>query len=203
MKKNVLKQSDISIVLSYEQNGKILKFDVTPRYTDDEETYLSMPMPIDFVKPKNKTNLNLTLRSSIGVLKAVTKLIDCNLSLQEIIFTVQTPKNWENNDYRRSSRKEAKLPVIIKCNDTEIKTESFDVSMGGISVIVKEEMFNFSKNIPVTITIYLGNDELTVQGKFIREKEVYLEKSIMLMVYKFTNINNIAQLILKKNLIDM
>ena len=202
---NILRRgNDAKILLTYYLNGRRVRQDVTIRYSDDDESYFAMPMPVNFVKPKNKSDIEITYRSSVGVLFAATKLVDCNMSLQEIIFTVKTPKIWEDRESRRSKRKETKFPVTIKINDAEYKTESYDFATGGVSVVANMDLSDSQKQLFADVTLEFNKGEpITVQGKFVREKDVYAEENIHLYVYKFLNVSNFTNLIIKNYLLSI
>ena len=205
MAQNILrKDNEAKILLTYTLNGRRVRQEVTLRYSDDNESYFAMLMPINFIKPKNKTDIEITYRSSVGVLFAVTKLIDCNMSLNEIIFTVKTPKTWEDRESRRSKRKGTGFPVTIKINDYEFDTESYDFSTGGVSVVATCDLTDSQKSPIADITLKFNEDSpLTIQGKFLREKDVYDEENIHLYVYKFINISNYTNLIMKNYLLSI
>lgn len=201
---NILsKREDANIVLSYMEDGKRVKYDVMIRYSDKEESYFSTPFPINFTKPKPKTKIEITYRSSIGVLYAETKLIDCCLSMNEIMFTVKTPTYWEDRESRRSRRKECNIPVTVEYSGYKFESESYDIATGGISFIAPEDMPDTYKNLPATVSLKFAPDNVvTVTGKFIREKELGGDDSVKLFVYKFTHVSSLTRMTIKNYMIN-
>lgn len=205
MQQNILRDSNITkIYLIYVNNGSKKKESVSLRFIDKKECYFAAPTPVKFDKPKKKIPAELNVYTTDGVYKTKVTLIDCNMSLREIMYEVSIPNSWDYIQLRASSRKLAALPVTIKFND--------GFSINGVSFFSKETISSIYKRISGILTLELPKDTLinfpdgkmTVEAKFVREKsEIENHFGEQLYIFKFVNISYDDENILKNFLIKL
>ena len=214
MQHNILRDSNITkIYLVYVDNGSRKRLEVSLRFLDKKECYFASPTPVNFNKPKRKIPAELNVFTPDGVYKTKVTFIDCNMSLREVIYEVSLPKAWDYIQLRSSSRKVISLPVSIKFNDGyEIKINTYDLALGGISFFSTEQVPNIYRKISGILTLELPKDTLinfpdgkmTVETKFVREKsEIEDHFGETLYIFKFVNISPEDEMVLKNFLIKL
>ena len=215
MQQNILKDSNITkIYLIYiNANGIKKKEAVKLRFMDSKECYFAANTPVNFVKPKRKSQAEINVYTTDGIYKTKVTIIDTNLSLREVIYNVSIPKTWDFIQLRSSTRKLVKLPVKIKFNDGfEIQTSTYDLSLGGLSFFSEKSFSSIYKKIsgiltleiPKTEIINFPDGELVVETKFVREKsEIENHFGETLYIFKFMNLPKENELILKNFLMKL
>lgn len=179
MQYNILKKTDATkICLQYTENGLRKKFLVMLKFMDTKECYFATDLPINFKKPKKKTDADLTVYTVDGIYKTSVQILDCTVSLQDIMFEVTIPLNWNYSQLRNSTRKKVELPVNIKFDDGfELKSTSIDLALGGVAVRHKGMISSIYKRLTGTLTIELPKEsdidlpdsKLIAEAKFVRE----------------------------------
>jgi len=215
MQFNILKDSGVvKITLTYMVTGIRKKVQVRMRFMDKKECYFAMENR-GFVKPKNKTNVEIACYTPDGVYKSNVTLMDTVTSMNEILFSVSIPYIWKLSQMRMSSRKQVKLPVKIRFNDGfEITAHTHDVSLGGISFyseqaipsVYKQLTCALSMQLPRDTVINFANGQMVCEARYQREKEDealgFLSTSI-LYVFKFLTMTNDDIVVLKNYLLHL
>lgn len=215
MQQNILRDSNITkIYLIYiNQNGIKKKEAVKLRFMDNKECYFAANAPINFVKPKKKTQADINVYTTDGIYKTKVTIYDSNLSLREVLYNVSIPKTWDFVQLRGSTRKLVELPVKINFNDGfEISAKTFDVSLGGVaffsdktfSSIYKKISGILTLEIPKTEIINFPDGKMVVEAKFVREKsEIEDHYGEYLYIFRFMNLSKDDELILKNFLMKI
>lgn len=215
MQFNILKDSNVvKVTLTYVVTGIRKKVQVRMRFMDKKECYFAMPNR-GFVKPKNKTNVEIACYTPDGVYKSNVTLIDTVTSLNEILFSVSIPYIWKLSQMRMSSRKIVKLPVKIRFNDGfEITAETHDVSLGGVSFYSEQALPSIYKQLTCLLALKLPNDtiinfangQMSCEARYQREKEdeaLGFLGSSTLYVFKFLTMTNDDIVVLKNYLLRL
>ncbi len=211
MQKNILRKSDVSTIYLVFTDGMRKKQEVSLRFMDDKECYLSMPASQQFVKPKKKMAANLIAYTVDGVYTADVKIMDTMQSTNEIMYIVNIPKGWKYTQLRASTRKEVHIPFSIKFNDGyEIKGETENLSLGGIAFYYQDTIPSMYQKLNGVLTFKLPDNvilnfehgELNVETKFLRSirSEEYMRDDIC-YVYKFLSMSHEDINVLKSFLI--
>jgi len=214
MQQNILRDSNITkIYLVYADNGSRKRESVKLRFMDSKECFFATPVPVNFQKPKKKTPAEIYVYTTDGVYKTQTSILESNLSMNEVIYEVTIPRNWDFIQVRSSTRKLVELPFTIKFNDGfEIKAATYDLSLGGVSFYLKESVSSIYKKISGIITlefpsgmlISFPDNKLVTEVKFVREKNNVNEHGgDDLFVYKFLKITPDEEEVLKNYLIKL
>lgn len=179
MQQNILRESNVTkVFLQYVDNGVRKKHQVKIRFMDKKECYFAAECPPNFDKPKNKIEAELFVYTTDGIYKTNVKLLETNVSMREILFTVSLPKNWNYTQMRESSRKSVSLPVTIQYNDGYvISATTDDIALGGVCISYNEDISSIYRRIPCILTlelpknliINLPESKLIVEAKFLRE----------------------------------
>ena len=215
MQTNILRDSNVTkIFLIYVNNGSRKREAVKLRFMDNRTCLFAATMPVNFVKPKRKTPADIYVYTPDGVYRAKVSILGANLSFNDLLYEVSIPKRWEFIQLRTSSRKQAQLPLTVKYNDGfTIHATSYDLSMGGISYISTQELSSIYKKITGILTVEFPSNsvinfpdgKLTVETKFVREKDVadsYHENE-HLNVFRFIGLSSEDEMILKQYLIKL
>ena len=208
---NIFNNSRISsIFLTYSDGQRMLRLPVVVRYIDKKECFLSAEVPVNFVKPRNNTKATVMAYTEVGVYSADTKIVDVNLSsVREITFSVVAPKNWDYKQLRTSSRKNVKVPFVIKYNDGyEFKGTTEDFSLSGISFISDVQMPELYQRFVAKITFdfsgFEGMENVTADVKFLRFKDdVPVKDGEFFYIYRIVEIGTPESLALKNFLIKV
>lgn len=215
MQHNILKDSGVvKIVIVYMVAGVRKRLQVKMRFMDKKECYFSAPNN-SFIKPKNKTNVEIACYTPDGVYRSNVTLLDTVLSMQEVLFSVSIPYIWKLSQMRMSSRKKVELPVTIHYNDGfEISATSHDVSLGGVSFYTNQPIPSIYKQLTAALTLRLpkgtiidfSNGKMVCEAKYQREKDSdvlgFMDSSTM-YVYKFLTMANDDIVVLKNFLINL
>jgi len=182
MEENILQEKDFTkIVMTYQgDHNEKVTVKVALRYIDKKTCYFGFTLPVKYIKPKRKSTVEFAAYTNNGIYKTSTKLQNTNMSFNEMIFEVITPKTWEYTQRRIGSRKEIAIPLLIHYNDGfEIKVKSSDLSVGGLSFVVRQPIpdvyqrlsCSITLTFPKSILINFENDKLTVSAKILRCKD--------------------------------
>ncbi len=179
MQHNILRESNVTkIFLIYVDNGAKKKIAVKLRFMDNKECYFVTPTPTNFKKPKKKIQAELKVYTTDGIYQSQVTLLDSNMSLNEVLYEVSIPIKWNFSQSRLSSRKTIELPLNISFNDGfHIETKTQDLSLGGVSFILKQQISSIYKKLSGILTLELPRNtlinfpdgKLTVETKFVRE----------------------------------
>ncbi len=215
MQFNILKDSGVvKITLTYMVSGLRKKTQVRMRFMDKKECYFATENR-GFVKPKNKTNIEIACYTPDGVYKSNVTLMDTITSMNEILFSVSIPYIWKLSQMRMSSRKQVKLPIKIRFNDGfEITSETHDVSLGGVSFyseqaipsIYKQLTCVLSMKLPQNTVVNFANGQMSCEARYQREKEdeaLGFLSSSTLYVFKFLTMTNDDIIVLKNFLLHL
>ena len=199
MQHNILKNSNLSsIYLIYNDSTK-KKLEVRFRFMDKNDCYLSVSILQNYTKPKKNTSAELVAYTEDGVYRTKVKIKDFITSLNEVLYVVENPKNWEFTQLRDGTRKEYSLPFVLRFNDGfEINSMSHDISTGGISFVSAEPIPNVYKKVSGSLSFSIpqanfkatenNNNNITIDVKFLRMMETNNTKDNC-YVYRFINIS--------------
>ncbi len=199
MEKNILETiiiSKIHIVCTVNNIKK--KYPVKFRYQDSKLSFFAGELPTNFVKPKKKIPAEIVVYTPNGVYKSDTVLMDCNMTFNEMLYTVKTCTRWDFIQLRRSTRKMTELPLTLKFNDGfEIKTTSYDLSLGGISFFSSTKISSIYTKISGILTIEMPKEvsyeypdgKIVVEAKYVRAlEEINGHFGETLYMWKFMNL---------------
>ena len=212
---NILRDGGVvKIMLSYMVSGIKKKQQVKLRFMDKKEAFFSAPNT-SFIKPKNKSNIEIACYTPDGVYRSNVTLLDTIQSMNEILFSVSIPYIWKLSQMRASSRKKADLPITIKFNDGfEVQATSSDVSLGGVSFytsqpvpsIYKQLTGILSLSLPKETVINFPEGKMKCEARYQREKEgndfFGLDPTTM-YVFKFLTMTNDDIMVLKNYLLRL
>ncbi|MBR1776311.1 PilZ domain-containing protein [bacterium] len=215
MQNNILRNSNTTkIILEYSDRGLTRKFNVKLRFMDQKECYFAIPADIHFVSPKRKTKMVLVAYTEDGVYNSKVVLLDTNVTQNEFNFVVSMPKKWDFIQMRASTRKKQQLPLVIKYNDGFVVTsDTYDISLGGISIYHEGELASIYKKVTAVLTLQLPPDlimsfpdgQLVTEIKYVRSlvcEDEYGNKK-QLCAFKFVGMKSIDKEILKNYLISI
>ena len=215
MQQNVLKDNNVvKIILVYTVSGIRKRQQVKLRFMDRKEAFFSAPNK-SFIKPKNKTNVEIACYTPDGVYRSNVTLNDTIQSMNEVLFSVSIPYMWRLSQMRASSRKKTELPVSIKFNDGfEISANTSDVSLGGVSFytsqpvpsIYKQLTGVLSLKLPKETVINFPNGQMKCEARYQREKEAddfFGIEARMMYVFKFLTMTNDDIVVLKNYLLRL
>ncbi len=214
MQQNILRDSNVTkIYLLYEEKGLKKRVSLKLRFMDSRECYFAGSMPANFEKPKRKTPADLYVYTVDGVYNSKVSILNANVSMRDVLYEVTIPKKWDFIQLRRSTRKQVALPVSIKFNDGfELNETSFDLSLGGVSFFSRTQIPSIYKKISGVLSLQLPSDtlinfadgQMTVEAKFVREKEdIEGRFGEVLYIYKFMNVSPEDEDILRMFLIKI
>ena len=214
MKQNILKSNDItSIYLTYIENTK-KKYKVELCYIDEKECYFSTTIPQGFNKPAKKMSANLVVYTHDGIYTSDIKILDSSILNNSLTFVVTIPSTWKYSQMRSSMRKIIKIPFKINFNDGyEIISETYDISLGGISFVSKEDIPSLYHKLDGHLELFLPKEsnitikkyQLEFETKFLRIKKLKNElQEKNCYVYKFIsmdieNKNTLKNFLIYKN----
>ena len=218
MQQDILKNSNFNKIYFCYVDGKNIqrKITVTIKYMDTKSCYFVGEIPVNFTKPKWRTKAEIIVYTTNGKYSTTLIIRDTNFSLQEVVYKVDLPKAWSFSQLRAGTRKKLELPVKIKFNDgLEIEAKTFDVSVGGFSIITKENLSTihtrFASNckilFPNDSTLNFPDDILESDCIYVRMKNnINMEFSgsanDKLICFKFLKLSSEKLLILKKFLMQ-
>ena len=211
MQQNVLYTSNVSKIFLVYVDGKKFrrKEEVKIHYIDNKNCYFAGQTLINFTKPKWRTKTDIIVYTPDGVYSAQVIIRDTEISLNNIFYKVDIPKSWKFTQLRSGSRKKVKLPVKIKFNDgLEIEDETFDLSVGGFSIISNQNLstvntrFNCDCQIkfPENMTKNFPNGLLETSAKYVRSKTItdsYEMEGHKLLCFRFINLSSECTMLLK------
>ncbi len=215
MQNNILRDSNITkIYLIYlDPKGLKKKVNVKLRYMGDKECYFAGDVVPNFNKPKRKSPVEIFVYTTDGIYKATVKLLDANLSLKEIMYQVEIPKQWNFTQLRQGSRKAVALPGSLKFNDGhEISFTTYDISVGGFSFLSEEAISiiyqRFSSictlEFPQGLLMNYPDRKLVTEVKFVRNKEnIEGEFGKIFYALKFVKLTDDEAMILKNYLLGL
>lgn len=215
MQQNILKDGGVvKIMLTYMVAGLKKKTQVKLRFMDKKEAFFSAPNN-SFIKPKNKSNVEIACYTPDGVYRSNVTLMDTISSMDEILFSVSIPYVWKLSQMRASSRKKVQLPITIKFNDGfEINATTSDISLGGASFTITQPVPSIYKQLtgmlsltlPKETVINFSNGKMLCEARYQREKEgsdfFGLDPATM-YVFKFLTMTNDDIIVLKNYLIRL
>lgn len=178
MRNNILRNSDVvSVYLFYEEKDCKTKLKAAIRFLDTKECYLATEMPMQFVKPKRKQPAEVIAYTEDGVYRSSVKIVDCNVTGHELLFTTELPSQWNYTQLRRSSRKQISADFTIAFNDGyQIKATTYDISLDGISFYADEPIKDLytkitgilTMNLPSNSYVDVGGLNIKTEAKFLR-----------------------------------
>ena len=197
MQQNILKSYNLSSIYLVYKDAVRHKFLVKLRFIDVNDCYFSTELPPNFIKPKKHTVAELVAYTMDGVYKTQVKINDSSISLDEAVFTVSIPNNWEFIQLRNSTRKRYPLPLILRFNDGfELECQSYDISTGGISFVTAKPIANIYTKVNGSVSFVLPqlkylpneNNKIVSDVKFLRMLNTE-DAPENCYVYKFLNIS--------------
>lgn len=210
MESNVLTSSDVStIFLVYIDNHSRRKISVNVNFIDSSECYLSSSILPQFEKPKQNIPADIMVCTPTGIFKAKTTLQDVTVNLNNIIYKLIVPQNWNFSQFRRSTRVQSSLSFNVKYNDGfEIGGNTYDVSLGGISFLANTRINSIYKKLKGVIKIQVpvdASDNPSVRNvectcSYVRENDNFKDNKT-LVIYKFEYLTDAQQTALKNYLI--
>lgn len=215
MERNILKESEVTkIYLSYQENGIKKRHLVSLRFMDLKDCYFATPMPQNFKKPKNKTPIEIVVYTTDGVYTTHVSLIESNISMSDVLFSVTIPKSWDFKQWRQSTRKRISINFSLKYNDGfEIVGTTYDISIGGISFITDQRISSVYEKMtciasiqtPDNLIINFPDKKLVTEAKFVRKKENFGEYGSdgTLYAFKFIQLSGEEESILKGFLLSI
>ena len=211
MQQNILRERHVTkIMLQYVFNGARKRHSINLRFMDKKECYFAAEYMPNFEKPKNKIEVELLVYTTDGVYRSIVKLLETNVSMREIMFTVSLPKTWNYTQMRGSSRKAVHLPVKIQYNDGHvINATTEDIALGGVCISYNEDISSIYRRIPCVLTlelpknliINLPESKLVTEAKFLRE--VSTEEDFRKYAFKFLTITYEQKNVLTNYLIKL
>ena len=198
MKKNLLKEKNVKIVLTYNDNNSINSYPVSVRFQDDKECILSTELRANFHKPKPKTKAVIEGKTKDAVFKSDVVVNDCSASLNDLTIFVKLSNVWNISELRGNIRLKIDLPFRIKYKDGfEIATVTADISSGGFKFYSDIYLSDEYKTSVTEVTIKLPNGEnFTANTKYLRSDESDIFNSEKAIVYKFINLSMSQSMIL-------
>ena len=202
MKTNILRNTKItSVYLFYIENYTKTKLKATIRFLDTKECYLATEIPLDlnFKKPKSKQPAEIIAYTEDGVYKAKVKIMDCNISCNELLYITELPSKWDYSQLRQSSRKEVRGDLNITFNDGyEINAQTYDISLGGISFYAEEPIKELYTKINGVLTLELPSNSyadinslnIKTETRFSRIHRNKDDENDKRYVYKFIGISD-------------
>lgn len=214
MRENILRASNVTkIYLIYtDNNGLRKKESVTLRFMDLKECYFASLLPVSFTKPKPRTLVEINVYTVDGVYKTKTTINDTSVSLNEVMYELVTPKQWDFVQLRQSMRKLSSMPFIIKYNDGyTIEGKTHDIALNGFSFYAKNTIPSIYKKTSAILTLQmpsglilnLPDGKLITEVKFVREKPNANEDNEMLYAYRIIRLSYDAELVLKNYLLTL
>lgn len=212
MQKNILRDSEINkIYLVYTNaNGLKKKENVTLRYMGDKECYFASNLPVNFVKPKNRSMVDIIVYTVDGVFKSTVKILDSNMHLNEILFQCEYPKVWTFSQLRNGSRKTIALQGVLKFNDGEsLMFSTTDISIGGFSFLSKIKIPSiYTKfscicelEFPKELLVNFPDRTLITEVKFVRNQDDNLDETFYAL--KFAKLSNDETRIIKNFILGL
>ena len=217
MQQNILKASNVTkIFLKYtDGKGYDRKEAVKLRYMDNKSCYFVGHVLANFTKPKWRAKAEIVIYTSDGIYSAVVILREVQFSLSNIMYKLDIPKSWKFTQLRSGTRKIFALPVRIKFNDElELSGETYDISVGGFSIISQQELSTIHTRFACTCSIQFPKDAiinfpdgiLETDSMFVRQKslkEGYDMEGQKLLCFKFKNLSPDNVMILKNFLMKI
>ena len=217
MQNNILKTSNITKVFLVYQDGKKnrKREPVKVRYLENKYCYFVGEPILNFSKPKWRAKADIVVYTPDGVYTANVIIRDVSFSLREMLYKLDLPKVWKYTQMRVGSRKVVNLPIKITFSDNEtIETNTYDLSVGGFSVLDKHSLNTIQTRFECDCSITFPKDAiinfpdgiLTTKTKFVRQKPItddYELRDHSKLCFKFTNLTPDEQMILKHFLLKI
>lgn len=215
MQNNILRNSEITkIYLIYTNaNGLKRKENVTLRYMGDKECYFVGTLPINFVKPKQRSQIEIIVYTVDGMYKSTVKIFDANMNMNEVIYQCELPKVWNFTQLRQGSRKGTELNGILKFNDGEtVEFTTSNLSVGGFSFYSEKSISTIYQRFacicelefPKELLINFPDRKLITEAKFVRNQDGADEEyGKTLYGLKFVKLTNDELMILKNYLLGL
>jgi len=217
MTHKILKNPNILKIFLIFQDGKNnkRKESVKIKYIDEKHCYFTGESIQNFSKPKWRAKADIIIYTPNGTYSANVIIRDTSFSLKEMMYKLDIPKEWKHTQLRAGSRKAILLPIVITfSDDTEIQTETFDISVSGFSILDKQVLNSIqtrfpcscSIQFPVSTIINFPEGILTTSAKYIREKPIidnFELRDHKQLCFKFTALSPEESLILKNFLMSI
>jgi len=217
MQQNILKASNVTKIFLKFVDGKKCnrKEAVKLRYMDSKSCYFAGQTIINFAKPKWRAKAEIIVYTPDGVYSAVVIMRETDFSLNNILYKVDIPKIWKFTQLRAGSRKKVSLPISIKFNDgLEIKNETFDLSIGGFSILSNQELTTIHTRFACTCRIQFPNDAiinfpegiLETDAMYVRQKPIkdnYELRDYKMLCFRFKKLSADDTMIIKNFLMKI
>ncbi len=215
MQYNILRQPGIAkiFVIYLEQNGVKKRLAVSLRYMGDKDCYFAGEVYANFIKPKNKTKVDIMVYTIDGCYKSTVKLLDATAGLHEVLYQLELPKVWNFIQLRSGTRKLVKLPGVLKFNDgAEFAFDTYDMAIGGFSFYSATPISNNYQRFTCSCSIEFPSDmimsfpdrKLNIDVKFVRTKEdVNAVSERFFYALKFVSLSSESKIILKNYLLGL
>ena len=217
MQQNILKASNVTKIFMIYNDGKNIRRKelVNIRYMDNNHCYFVGSTIANYSKPKWRAKTDIIVYTPDGIYSANVIIRDTTFTLQELMYKVDIPKTWKFTQLRGGTRKKIKLPVTINFTDgSEINTTTYDIAIGGFSILSKQDLSTVQIKFPCSCNIKFPNDTLInfpdgtleTATKYIRQKPILDDfelKDHKLFCFKFTNLNPNESMILKNFLMKI
>ena len=217
MQENILRSSNVTKIFLVYQDGKKLKRRelVKVRYLESKYCYLAGEPILNFKKPGWRAKADIVVYTSDGVYSANVIIRDVNFSLREMLYKLDLPKTWKYTQLRSGSRKVISLPIKITFTDnTIVEIETYDLSIGGFSVLVNQELNTVQTRFPCGCQINFPKESimnfpdgiLDTAARYVRQKAItddYDLRDHKKYCFKFTGLTPDQQMILKAFLLKL
>ena len=193
---DIVKTEGAKITLTYVEDNVEKNYDLTARYVDKDECYLTMLAPPLFEKPELKKKAEIRIATSLGVFTTNTVILDCDTTFDYILFVLKTPKNYNHKEFRISARINAKFPINVKYEDEySVDATVCNLSSSGVAFIRDSRVPDSYKNKVADIQLFLPYEDkedsvIHLKGKLVRQKEVKYTYSDIVIAYKFSNLGS-------------
>ena len=119
-----------------------------------------------------------------GLHQGVTNLVSVAKEEPYVFFIFYKPEEMEHQQNREYFRVLASFECIYKMDNTEFKTKTFDISAGGVSIVLEGDN-NFESISEITLAI--NNKVLVIPVRYVRSTKAEEEH---IGSFQFTNITS-------------
>lgn len=217
MQQNILKASNVTKIFLKFTDGKNHKRKeaVKLRYMDNKSCYFAGQTVINFAKPRWRAKAEIIVYTPDGIYSSIVIIKEADFSLNNIMYKLDIPKTWKFTQLRSGSRKVVALPLKIKFNDgLEISGETYDLSIGGFSLLSSQELSTIHTRFACTCSIQFPKDAiinfpngiLETDTIYVRQKALeqgYNIEEQRLICFRFKNLSQDNAMILKNFLMKI
>lgn len=211
MQKDILRHPNIKkIVLKYTDGKNVSRIEEVKLRFIDKKTclFIGRVLP-NFVKPRWRAKAVISIYTSEGIYNSEVIIRGVEFAFAEITYELDIPKEWKFGQLRAGVRKNITLPLTLTFNDgLEIKARTVDLSIGGCSVVVSQDLSELHKKVDCKFKIafppelnvnfpdgVLEGNAIFVRGRVINDVDEL--KNAKVLCFKFKNLSPNKILILK------